>query len=252
MVSTLRTIGRGSQINNTMNYEYHYNLLIERARYREIYSYTELHHIIPKCMGGKNSKENLVRLTPEEHYVAHQLLCKIYPLDRKLIHAACMMTVSGDAVVRNNKLYGWLRRRLSSSAKLRKGIANGSTGKPWYHNPETSESGKYIPGTEPTNWSPGRVPALIHHCLICNKETEKYSRRYCDSCRPKKKKTVFRSIKLKDNFTDEEKLKALENKVGNIRQALFSLGLNDSGENYRMMKKLNATVYPHATNVSKG
>jgi hypothetical protein len=39
----------------------------------------ELHHIIPKCLGGNNSKDNLVLLTYKEHYIAHHLLIKIYP-----------------------------------------------------------------------------------------------------------------------------------------------------------------------------
>jgi hypothetical protein len=34
----------------------------------------ELHHILPKCMGGNNNKTNLVRLTLREHYVCHLLL----------------------------------------------------------------------------------------------------------------------------------------------------------------------------------
>lgn len=40
--------------------------------------YGENHHIVPKCMGGSNDKENLVRLTAKEHYVAHHLLYKIH------------------------------------------------------------------------------------------------------------------------------------------------------------------------------
>lgn len=38
--------------------------------------YTEVHHIIPKHDGGNNEKENLVRLLPEEHLLAHFLLFK--------------------------------------------------------------------------------------------------------------------------------------------------------------------------------
>lgn len=37
----------------------------------------EVHHVIPRCMGGMNQKENLVKLTPREHYVAHLLLTKM-------------------------------------------------------------------------------------------------------------------------------------------------------------------------------
>lgn len=39
--------------------------------------YYELHHIIPKCMGGTNNKENLVKFTAREHYIAHLLLIKM-------------------------------------------------------------------------------------------------------------------------------------------------------------------------------
>lgn len=89
-----------------MNYQNHYNKLIERAKNRNISDYTENHHIIPSCIGGSDENVNLVRLTPEEHYVAHQLLIKIYPNNHKLICAAAMMIPNRSS----NKLYGWLRR----------------------------------------------------------------------------------------------------------------------------------------------
>lgn len=41
--------------------------------------YCENHHILPKCLGGDNSKENLVRLTGRQHFICHRLLVKIYP-----------------------------------------------------------------------------------------------------------------------------------------------------------------------------
>lgn len=97
-----------------MDYLKHYNLLIERSRNRDLDQYTEQHHVIPKCMGGNDDKNNLVDLTPEEHYLAHQLLVKIYPENSGLAHAANMMCVNRT----NNKLYGWVRRRLSQSMKL--------------------------------------------------------------------------------------------------------------------------------------
>ena len=39
--------------------------------------YWEKHHIIPRCIGGSDKKENLVWLTAREHYIAHWLLTKI-------------------------------------------------------------------------------------------------------------------------------------------------------------------------------
>lgn len=62
-----------------MDYKKIYNNLIERAKFRELDTYKEAHHILPKCMGGNNNKENLVYLKAREHYIAHLLLVKIHP-----------------------------------------------------------------------------------------------------------------------------------------------------------------------------
>ena len=94
-----------------MNYHIIYQNLIERAQNRIILEYTETHHILPRCMGGADDKENLVELTPEEHYLAHQLLVKMHPENAKLVFAAVMMTCNSYGKRSNNKLYGWLRRK---------------------------------------------------------------------------------------------------------------------------------------------
>jgi hypothetical protein len=65
-----------------MNYEKIYQQLIDRAITRTLTGYKERHHIVPKCMGGDNSKLNLVDLTAREHFIAHKLLCKIYPTNK--------------------------------------------------------------------------------------------------------------------------------------------------------------------------
>ena len=62
-------------------------------------------------MGGSNSEDNLVYLTAEEHYVAHQLLVKMYPDNRGLIYAANMMCTGR----KSNKQYGWLKARFSEN-----------------------------------------------------------------------------------------------------------------------------------------
>ncbi len=97
-----------------MDYLKHYNNLIERAKGRVLEGYKERHHILPKCLGGTNDKSNLVNLTAEEHFVAHKLLCFIYPNNSKLIYAAMQMTKGNSKQKRNNKLYGWLKREASA------------------------------------------------------------------------------------------------------------------------------------------
>ena len=74
-----------------MNYYQIYRNIIEKAKNRSIDSYTETHHIIPKCMGGSNNKDNLVKLTPKEHFICHKLLHEIYPNENGLVFAYWMM-----------------------------------------------------------------------------------------------------------------------------------------------------------------
>jgi len=107
-----------------MNYQRHYDVLIARARIRELDGYSERHHVVPRCLGGDNSTDNIVRLTAEEHYVAHQLLVKIHPGNHRLIWAASAMTGrTRKQSGRNNKLYGWLRRRFAEAiSNRRRGI----------------------------------------------------------------------------------------------------------------------------------
>ena len=58
-------------------YYFHYLRLIKNSQIREVVlGYSECHHIIPKSLGGSESKYNKVLLTAKEHYVAHHLLLK--------------------------------------------------------------------------------------------------------------------------------------------------------------------------------
>lgn len=71
-----------------MNYQRVYDQLIARAKQRSsVQGYTETHHITPRSLGGGNSQSNLVELTAREHFLAHWLLCKIYPDSNKLAYA---------------------------------------------------------------------------------------------------------------------------------------------------------------------
>lgn len=55
-----------------------YNSIIAHARLRPATSdYVEKHHIIPTCLGGTNKKENIIPLSPREHFICHLLLTKM-------------------------------------------------------------------------------------------------------------------------------------------------------------------------------
>lgn len=67
------------------------NILETRGRFACGDEYHERHHIVPKCMGGTNDKENLIDLFAREHFEAHRLLALENPENEKLVCAWWMM-----------------------------------------------------------------------------------------------------------------------------------------------------------------
>jgi hypothetical protein len=104
-----------------LNYENIYNALVEKAKVRgldksQYEGYFEIHHIIPRSMGGGNEDENLVMFTGREHFVAHMLLWRAFPEEVSLMRAAFLMSsrwraerLEGDAKAINSKTYEKLR-----------------------------------------------------------------------------------------------------------------------------------------------
>lgn len=108
-------------------------------------------------MGGSDDADNLVALTPEEHYLAHLLLVKMYPDNRSLVYAANKMTVGSRYAKRSNKRYGWLKRRYSEVRK-KDSIGSGNTqyGTMWITNGIESKKIKKIDPL-PKGWKKGRL-----------------------------------------------------------------------------------------------
>lgn len=166
-----------------MNYHKIYNSIIERAKERTPHGYVERHHIIPKCLGGVDSRENLVSLTPEEHFLCHVLLVKMYPNSTGLIYAVNMMCrpVAGR---KKRRLYGWLKRKYSIQRKIDSKLNNSSTGTIWINKTGTLENRKISKEeTIPTGWQKGRVlkfkTPTISSCIHCGKPTGRQRAKYC-------------------------------------------------------------------------
>jgi len=150
-----------------MNYQKHYDLLIDRARNRTLEGYKEMHHVTPRCMGGTDDLYNIVELTSEEHYVAHQLLVKMYPDHDGLKWAAIQMLGHPNGNRNNNQTYGWLKKHYHNVCKKRKGKKNGSYGKSWFHNPLTEEVIKCSTNDVPDGFIKGRSISELRTCPNC-------------------------------------------------------------------------------------
>lgn len=147
-----------------MNYQKHYDTLIERAHTRELKGYSEKHHIIPKTIGGTDDKDNLVRLTAREHFIAHILLVKIYPSEYGLIKAVQMMCVFSENHNKHrsaNRMYSWLREKHSKSMSIsQQGENNSQFGTLWvsFNDDKISKKIKIteFPDYEKLGWIKGR------------------------------------------------------------------------------------------------
>ena len=102
-----------------MDYEKHYNAIVSRRKQNVIEGYSEKHHIIPRCLGGKDDEENLVRLTPKEHFLAHLLLTKMYPDNAKLKYALwCMVRDPHGKRVFNSRYYDRAKKALIEARRI--------------------------------------------------------------------------------------------------------------------------------------
>ena len=79
-----------------------YNNIINRAKARVLDEYSEKHHIIPRCLGGTDKKENLVRLTAREHFICHRLLVKMVEGKAvfQMMKAVHIMTMQNKSQIR--------------------------------------------------------------------------------------------------------------------------------------------------------
>jgi hypothetical protein len=103
-----------------MNYIKIYDKLIDKAKNRVLYDvYYESHHIIPKCMGGKDTKDNIVKLLAREHFLAHALLFKHYKTTKLAYAWMCMFRVDQNQKRKfSSREYEKVRKILSGRQSL--------------------------------------------------------------------------------------------------------------------------------------
>lgn len=191
-----------------MNYKKIHDSIIERAKVRDISGYTENHHIVPKCLGGDNKKENLVRLTAKEHWIIHQLLCLLNPKNYSLLKALeCMMrksdnqyrnyVVSGSqyqrikrdsAVLHSERLKG--KKLKPFTEEHRKNIGLSKKGKPsWSKGKKFTEEhrkniGLSSKGRIDGDKNPMKNPEVLrkHTSLFSNKKNPNKTKKQCEFC----------------------------------------------------------------------
>ena len=142
-----------------MDYAAIYSRLMERSRGRIREGYMERHHVVPRCMGGSNEKENLVLLTAKEHFIAHKLLVRMFPQVRGLWLALVAM---GRLLEYKAKIYASER---AQAANARRGFrytpeARAKMSESARKRGRNSEGTEFKPGL--TTWNKGLPKELSH------------------------------------------------------------------------------------------
>ena len=132
----INTIGEYNMNPIDNKYTKHYWKLVDTRKNRIIDGYTEKHHIIPRSLGGTNLKNNLVSLTPREHFIAHLLLSKMFDGNEKykMYYAFNMILVKSKDNQRykpTSRFYERARHLVGETAtKLNKGTVPWNKGLP--------------------------------------------------------------------------------------------------------------------------
>jgi hypothetical protein len=163
-----------------MDYSAIYKRIILNRNANPYNGYVEEHHVLPRCLGGTDEKDNLVKLTAKEHFICHLLLTRMCINESleyyKLVHAFMMMKNASH----NNKRYisghEYAKLRVAHSIRmssLTRGSNNSQYGTQWIYNPVLKESKKIQKDLIlEDGWYRGRVTDWESHytqriCLVC-------------------------------------------------------------------------------------
>ena len=219
-----------------MNYQNIYTKLVTRGQAPRDLAYFEVHHIVPRCLGGSNDQSNLTNLTPEEHYIAHLCLIKMHPGHMGLVKAAVMMCCDSKTTQRpGNKIYGWLRKKHSAAMSLSQaGEKNSQYGKVWITSADLTVTKKVskneIDMYLSQGWVRGRATSRDFYqvCEVCNTAfRNSFKKKTCSAECDQKNNPIFAVFKGREQeFLD---LYALH---GSMNKALKAMGFKGAVSHY--------------------
>lgn len=127
-----------------MNYKKIYDDIIKRRKVNPYDGYTENHHILPRCLGGSDEIDNLVKLSAKEHYICHLLLTKMYmfntPEYHKMVHAFIFMMRGTGHTERYITSKKYEKLKIINAKHLSTTRKNVPSGMIWVCNESTKES----------------------------------------------------------------------------------------------------------------
>ena len=106
-------------------YYLRYIKFIEYCKNNPPQNYKEIHHILPKSLGGTNDQHNLITLTARQHFIAHWMLWKTYRNPKMTLAFWSMRMIKGDRHFKiNSKTYQLLKEEHASIQSTRMKLNN--------------------------------------------------------------------------------------------------------------------------------
>jgi len=256
-----------------MDYKKIYNQIIDNRKQNSLdeNEYGEWHHIVPKCLGGSDDNDNLVRLSAREHFICHALLAEMYEYGTnewyKMNHAFMMMKSEGIGQSRyfNSRLYEAKRKDFSEvMSKSQSGKNNSQYRKIWIYNIDKEKSiridNNELNEYEQLGWCVGRIINWDNFnrkttCLNCNTNfIPDGNERICsDKCKHFYLKEIRKPKDIIDNINEISKrydikynsisknkefvLECLDSDCSKNQICNF-LKVNGSGANYNTINKI--------------
>ena len=184
-----------------MNYQRVYSQIIDRARIQNrtkgAGTYYESHHLVPKCVGGSNSKDNRVLLTAREHFICHWLLIRIYPESNSLSFA--FWTMCNQKNKHQQSRYRPSSRAYEeakqASIRAQRGVPSGMLGKK--HSEETRQKMSESRRRRPSKQHTPETKEKIRQARLGSKRSKETVEKQANAIRGRKKQPHTEETKLK-------------------------------------------------------
>lgn len=201
------------------------NILNTRGRFACGDEYKERHHIIPRCMGGTNDKNNLIDLYAREHFEAHRLLALENKNEKGLQYAwfamAHLKTTHQDryelspeeyeeAKVSVSKIQSEYQKKRMSSTELRERISDTLKGRyigdknPNYGRHHSEEAKEKISKSNKGRFAGNKN--YFYGVHMCGKHNPFYGKHHSEEAKrkmsEKRKGHCYMSDELKKRFSE--------------------------------------------------
>lgn len=134
----------------------------------------EVHHIIPKSLGGSNDDHNLVRVSPKAHFILHKLLIRMVKQNshKAAMNYALFMMMNRNISNYTSKTYESAKNEVSKHMKLNNPMHNPKVLNKRIGRKHTEETKNKISKANQKRWEKTGRPIRQFNCPICDTPIE--------------------------------------------------------------------------------